>query len=529
MDKSPFVYVAIEVGGIQKYIFATGKLKEMIGASQIVYIVADSLPKEVAKELGLTAQNEPQEGTGWYLVLQNNAGALRLLMPDMRSANKFMQTFSRMALARFPGLPLFGTATEGVQWSVEGLSEARRKSTDEVNRQRATSPVPAGMLMQPFVQAARLDGLPAVQPDKNDTAISLLSEAKRAPSLLNAATERLKITFNDALATVLPKNTEIVWPDDFALLCNSAERARIALIHIDGNDLGKLFLKKSEEGGGRIRSATESTRAMAALSCLVDESNTQAFLEALVATVKTDLKENAKNRKSPGYDYVVPIRPLLMGGDDLTLIVRADLALPMVDAFVSAFEKITAEKGEALSVGAGMLIMPASYPFAKAISLVEELMENAKKLTANKEGKRPSSLDYLVLTGDVEADLRCLRQRVYTANDGRKLTAKPYILAEGWYARFRKEAWAVLHDLPRSHTRPALEACRMGDSKAREAYTKLLKNLERGLGGRKDARLMKPEELRALFGAESFFDAEGRTRLTDYIELASYIKEADHA
>ena len=275
--------------------------------------------------------------------------------------------------------------------------------------------------------------------------------------------------------------------------------------------------------------ASSAIRRHSARSSLVQDSNEQAFCEALVATVGADLAENPKNAFGQKGEYVVPVRPLLMGGDDLTLIVRADLGLTLVDAFASAFGRITAQKGETLSVGSGMLIMPASYPFAKAIALVEELMESAKKHTAN-EKTRPSSLDYLVLTGDVEADLHSLRQRIYTANDGKsKLTAKPFILSDGWYAQFRKEAHAVLHTLPRSHTRTALEACRMGKAKAKEAYMKLLENLERELGGRHDTRRMTANELRNIFGPDNFFNDEGYTRLTDYIELASYIKEADHA
>lgn len=35
----------------------------------------------------------------------------------------------------------------------------------------------------------------------------------------------------------------------------------------------------------------------------------------------------------------IPLRPLVLGGDDITFVVRADLALIFVDAFESYFEE----------------------------------------------------------------------------------------------------------------------------------------------------------------------------------------------
>ena len=526
MEEQRYSYITVEVGGIQRYIFATGKLKEMIGASQIIYSVTTSLLEAVASKCGLErVENAPAKGDNWFLVLQDNAGALRILVANEHKAKAFLLAFSDMVQANYPGLPIFATLVTGVAWSTAGLQLARQEASKAIARKRASSPVTEGMPLQPFAIAARLDGLPAVAVDNNDAAISLLSKAKRSQPLLDAATDRLKRQFDASLAKQLGEGINIAWSDDFTELCKGSERARIALIHMDGNDLGKLFQKKSEAPNGMQKEVSQVVRDMRVLSRLVQKSCEQALCDALSDTVRQD----AFTRKRTSGTYMVPVRPLLMGGDDITLIVRADLALTFVDAFVAHFEKTTSSLGEPLSIGVGMVIMPASYPFVKAYTLVEELIENAKKCTAHTTANRPSSIDYLVLTGDVEANLRNLRKRIYTANDGSKLICKPYILSQGWYQQFREEALDVLHRLPRSHTRAALESCRIGKASAKEAYMKLLENLNRKIGGRHDQKLMEADRLQAIFGKDNFFDGDGCTKLTDFIELASYMKEGDHA
>jgi hypothetical protein len=218
-----------------------------------------------------------------------------------------------------------------------------------------------------------------------------------------------------------------------------------------------------------------------------------------------------------------------MGGDDLTVLARADLAFDFVEAFVTAYEEFTREKsGQTLSLGVGMVIMPSSYPFLKAYHLAEELCDSAKQLTQDApEGQqRPSSLDYLVLTSEVEEDLAALRRRTTTATEGSRLTSKPFRLENGFLKDFLRRADDVLNSLPRAHTRGALDSCRRGYAEARSAYEKLRENLHRGLGGRHDRKSMSGERFDEIFPDGFFTEAPGAsvkaTALADYLELRDY-------
>ncbi|MDR0881277.1 MAG: hypothetical protein LBP55_01840 [Candidatus Adiutrix sp.] len=512
-----YASVLIEVGGIQSFIFATGKLKEMIGASQAMVALHDDFLPEIRRELNLHEVDEPAEGRDWIVIRQNAAGALRLLLADEAKGKEFLTAFSSRALAQWPGLPLNGVLAQ-TDLDRESLDGCRKELSDKLALQRASEPVAAGLKLLPFVEMANLDGLPAAGRDKR-AYISWPSQVRRDQGLLEAADRRLKENYDGHLKSILPSNTTIKWCDDFAEMLKDREQPRLGLIHIDGNDLGHFFTQALEAGG------QNNPARMKELSREIDQANQEAFQAALIKVVGEDLIQP----ETSWTEYRVPLRPLLRGGDDLTVLVRADLALGFISAFVEKYEERMKEHG--LSLGVGLLIMPPSYPFVKAWHLVEELCSSAKRLTL-KDNPRPSSLDYLVLTGDVEADLGEHRRRTATADDGSsRLTAKPFKLTKGFLADFLKQAAEVINELPRSHTRGALNDCRVGRHQADVAWRKLRDNLRAGLGGRHDQRRMSLERFDEIF-EDGFFQKNGATALADYLELADYIsvgKEGHHA
>lgn len=504
-------YVKLEVGGIQAFIFQTGKLKEMIGGSEMINALTGSFYSEIRVRLGLEPIAAPRQGTDWVVEIQNNAGTLVLVLPSADVARTFLREFSAETLKRFPGLPLYG-AHGPMEWTRDSQKEARTTVDQFIARQRAMRPVAQGMPMLPVVQAARLDGLPAVDRDK-DERISLPSQARRDPALLTQARERLR-----TCADTILDGVRLEWKENLEEMLGG-EKQSVALIHMDGNDLGKCFAKELEaiENDG----PEQGISRMRKLSTTIQEANEAAFGEALLGI----LMHETRDKETPER-LVVPLRPLVMGGDDITVIARADVALAFVQLFVRTFEAVTREKGSPLSLGVGMVVMPASYPFAKAFTLVEALLESAKHATLDLS-PRPSSLDYLVLTGDVEMDLGALRRRTYTSLDGGMLTTKPLILEGGALGQFLRDGRDVLNLLPRSATRPAMNSCRLGVDLSRRDWNKLRENIHRGLGGRHGQKCMTLTRFEEIF-PDGFFTKDGgqpRTALGDYLELPRLLPE----
>lgn len=513
-------YVKLEVGGIQAFICQTGKLKEMIGGSEMINALAGSFYEKIRQQLSLNPVIAPQAGEDWIIEIQNNAGTLCLILPSADTARTFLRTFSMEALRQFPGLPLYGAHTP-VSWTRESLSQARVTASNAINHQRARRPVASGMPMLPVAQAARLDGLPAVARDGEER-ISLLSWARRSPTLLRQSRERLQSLAARAFHDTDLPDVELLWKEDLAEMLGS-EKQRVALVHMDGNDLGKRFAE--EFRAIENDSPEEGMTRMRKLSAIIQKANEEAFAAALRGILVHELRQ----KKIPS-QLVVPLRPLVMGGDDITVIVRADLCLAFVQLFARAFEEVTRKAGSPLSLGAGLVIMPASYPFVKAFALVDALLESAKHATLSLS-PRPSSLDYLVLTSDVETDLSVLRRRTMTSQDGASLTTKPLILEGDTLGRFLNNGRDVLTLLPRSAIRSALNTCRTGVHRAHRDWSKLRENIHRGLGGRRDQKLMGLARFEEIFPGNFFVEEKGmrRTALGDYLELARVLPEQPEA
>ncbi|MDR3038732.1 MAG: hypothetical protein LBV21_05550 [Candidatus Adiutrix sp.] len=530
-EPQTYAYAAVEVGGIQNYIFATGKLKEVIGASQIIELVtAEETWAPLLKNLGLELLEAvpPSGGDRWAFKLQAQAGSLALLLPGADWGRRFLKDYARLILGRWPGLPVDGALVEHV-----ALSEViNRQADSQIACQRAQRP-PDGLPLNPFVEMAPLDGRAAVKRDrskkdgkKTGPWLSRPSLVRRDDCWLKKAKERLTAEFEDELKKVLD-GRQVEWSDDLEELLAGREKRRVALIHIDGNDLGHFFSREINKGpaaGENFEGLVRSTRTINELSGLITEANRAAFQRALAAAAQADQAGRRKAEKTSLYR--APFRPLVMGGDDLTALVRADLAFDFLAAFVSEYEKRT--QAHELSLGVGMVIMPASYPFLKAYHLAESLCSNAKKTTVG-DNPRPSSLDYVIISGEVDNDLDALRRRA-VADDGSRLTGKPFKLTSGFLEDFLKKADEVLNCLPRAHTRGALEICRRGRAAAQPAYAKLRDNIRRELGGRHEAALMNVKRFDEIFH-DGFFEKPGhdyyQTALADYLELRDYRPGAD--
>lgn len=542
-----FGYVVLEVGGIQKYILSTGKLKEMIGGSELIESLSAKYLDDFAQNNHLNILKEIRKPVdNEILPLQRNAGAMHLLFSSEAKGREFLQNFGLKLLEDFPGLPIFG-ALEECEFTSSGIREAKFKLSNKITDQRNKYPTSTGMQLLPICAEAPLDGEPAigkVSYGKNASSeiISLSSKTKRNEQLLEDSKGRLREIEPDEGV-----GPDLKWSDDLEEIACGSEK--VAFIHIDGNDLGKRFRQELENisdketdedktgqqssSEDRYQNAINVIKTMSALSNTVKETTTAAFKKGLSECLKhTKLTDNTGKK-------LVPARPLVLGGDDVTVVIRADLALYFIDAFVKEFERYSNQElgkknpNDKLTVGVGMVVCPTGYPFLKAFDLSEELVKNSKELTAQMEN-RPSSMDYIVITNDTENDIDSIRAHLFTAEDGSKLTAKPMLLSGNNLAQFVENGISVLEKLPRSTLRNSLSVCRKGVNEALQNYTKLKDNIARGLGGRANQNQMGATEFSELFkeGVETkgFFykdkdDKNFKTKLGDYIELNHLLPE----
>lgn len=379
---SKFLYGAA-VQGIQEFIFQTNKLQEIVGASELVEQVCTS---EFMKKLGKSQDYKLSDDPN---AIVNAAGKIKYIFDDYDTCQKVVRSFPQQIIEHAPGIT---------------ISQAVVKfgpNTKEDNNENGGKP----------------------EADTFDKAVLLLDEklcsqrnkAMRSPTIGLMGIERSRQTGHPVIAKSLCKNHKHydaatyrkLYDDEkrkssTTRLCRNAfgEEAPpkripfnienitgnndwIAIIHADGNGLGQVVQKIG----------TEASK-FKVFSRDLDTATKRAAIGAFES-----LNLNIED--------IIPIRPIVLSGDDHTLICRADLAIPYVSKFIELFEKYTEEmladklsgvfsdQSKKLSACAGIAFIKSSYPFYYGYQLAEELCGKAKKDTKDKfgfnEGKLPPS------------------------------------------------------------------------------------------------------------------------------------------
>ena len=125
-------------------------------------------------------------------------------------------------------------------------------------------------------------------------------------------------------------------------------------------------------------------------------------------------------------DHVLPIRPVILAGDDVCFVTAGNLGLECARVFL---EKLTARSNEEdrlpYAACAGVALVHQKYPFHQAYQLSEELCSSAKQFGArlNGEGK-VSALDWHIEFGQLKENLAQIRAD-YRTEDGGILSLRP--------------------------------------------------------------------------------------------------------
>src|SRR6185312_4842133 len=106
--------------------------------------------------------------------------------------------------------------------------------------------------------------------------------------------------------------------------------------------------------------------------------------DALLATLQAAAdaydgwREQGLRAQPAGDRLLLPVRPILYGGDDLTFVCHGRLGLALAERYLRAFAAAPASDGQPLSACAGVAIVHSRAPFSRAYGLADELCRTAK-------------------------------------------------------------------------------------------------------------------------------------------------------
>lgn len=171
----------------------------------------------------------------------------------------------------------------------------------------------------------------------------------------------------------------------------------LAVIHADGNGVGEEAKKY------------EAPHSLAELH----HRNRVAMKRALAAALATCRDEAAMRRG----DSVAPLLPLMLGGDDLLVACRGNVALDFVVSLCQHLEAQQRERDRShsagkppfhLTLGVGVVFAPYTLPFNRLHDAAEALAGSAKR---HSEKARRSVVDWAVCTSAwVDKDVVAARQ-----------------------------------------------------------------------------------------------------------------------
>lgn len=397
--------------GIQSFIFQTNVLREIAGASELVEQICT---QKFAEAINKTVEELGKDTNA----IVTAAGNIKYVFNDEERCKALVRNFPKTAMEFAPGITISQAVVK-----VDG--EFEKKHLDELERRLRTQ---RNKPMRPFdvglmaMERSRKTGLPAVKYDVKekeyrDLGVVLKNEAIETEEMESPVYGRIVEKF-------FGKDASVRLALDFKKITRSKSKdySWLAVVHADGNNMGIAIQKLAEATQNlKGKSFIEEFRKF---SLALDNSTVTAANMAYAEIIKNQ-KEKAK---------YPPFRPIVIGGDDLTIVCRGDLALEFTKLFLENFRTET-EKWfnelpfiipflkNGLTACAGIAYIKESYPFHYGYHLAETLCGEAKKVAKDGLGKdetTPSCLMFHKVQDSFVEEYKEIRERELCAGKGDK-------------------------------------------------------------------------------------------------------------
>lgn len=386
-----------EARGIQSYIFESGKMKEMVGASELVKGLCGSELDAVINHLKLEriipenkedSQKIKSMTQNQVFFSRRSGGVFTAIFADKTIRDRFLAIWSLLVTRLAPGLETVHAVSES-----ENFKELVKETYDILGYNR-NCPPPVLPEATPMHVLAPRTGKPAVknQPVAGGEKV-WMDEAsiKKAKIADVESSNALSDSFlSEANRKIYSFPVNLDEEGDFPFRKDSRY---LGLIHADGNGLGQTLIAIREN-------FSDGAEYAVMLRLFSDKLEAATKEAAKAATEKLIEKCGIESGK-------LPMRPLVLGGDDLTVLVRADYAMQFTEDYCKAFEESTKRNfkdlhdaspdiPEKLTACAGIAYVKNNQPFMDAFELAESLCSESKKIS--KDVRKKEERDFIPAT-----------------------------------------------------------------------------------------------------------------------------------
>lgn len=422
--------LAAEADKIQDLIFRSSRLREVVGASQLLTRFCQSVGEMLAKQHGGT-------------VIVNDGGSFRVMFDDKNQAEAFGAELAELYQLSLGGSLTVAEPVEVVDSAAkDDLFQAANQAADQKLRwaKSRRSGVVAEAHM-PYVAFCESCGVALAE--RRDTRKGRRSAGRRyylchTCQVKQAERDRSQQAILDDVyeayreAAQIQGNISPDWPEDADDIADFdlSQRNYVAYLVADGNGMGQIFGSCDQQ---------QMTDLSQQLTTIIQNSLAQAIALFRQAV--------------PGKAAMIPVLPLILGGDDLFALIPAPYALDVARQFCLTWEREMADLVQKIglndlprpTIAAAVVICKSKYPYALAYQRAKDLLKQAKqqsKRLAYATGEHLSAVNFEVILGN-----RLAAAEDRDDNTVIRRTLRPYWVVESTLSRDASEYGIALNTL----------------------------------------------------------------------------------